>query len=136
MAYNNGFAGVLEKVGIEPQIQRIGKYKSAGDQLARKTMSEENCEMLTALLDNIYANWLDKVCSTKGVCYFMVLAQFYSIDNLDEFYTGKKREDLEKFINEGVYKVEKLKEEGLITDIQYDDEVYNSFSSFPFVRAT
>ncbi|KAJ0049131.1 hypothetical protein Pint_16334 [Pistacia integerrima] len=93
--------GVLEKVGVEPQIQRIGKYKSAGDQLTRKTMSEENCEMLTALLDNIYADWLDKVCSSKG----------------------KKREDMEKFINEGVYKVEKLKEEGLITNIHYDDEV-------------
>ncbi|KAL5751456.1 hypothetical protein ACOSP7_026059 [Xanthoceras sorbifolium] len=93
--------GVLENVGVEPQVQRIGKYKSAGDQLTRKTMSEENCEMLTALLDNIYENWLDKVSFTKG----------------------KKREDVEKFINEGVYKVERLKEEGLITNILYDDEV-------------
>ncbi|KAK2985724.1 hypothetical protein RJ640_023691 [Escallonia rubra] len=58
--------GVLEKVGIEPQVERIGKYKSAGDQLARKNISEENREMLTALLDNIYGNWLDKVSSAKG----------------------------------------------------------------------
>lgn len=93
--------GVLEKVGIEPQVQRIGKYKSAGDQLTRKNMSEENCEMLTALLDNIYGNWLDKVSITKG----------------------KKREDIENFINEGVYQVERLKEEGWITNICYDDEV-------------
>lgn len=47
-------------------MQRFGKYKSAGDQLIRKTMSKENCEMLTALLENIYGNWLDKVSSTKG----------------------------------------------------------------------
>ncbi|XP_022737703.1 serine protease SPPA, chloroplastic-like isoform X3 [Durio zibethinus] len=93
--------GVFEKIGIEPQVQRIGKYKSAGDQLTRKTMSEENCEMLTKLLDNIYGNWLDVVSSSKG----------------------KKREDVENFINEGVYKVEKLKEEGFITNIHYDDEV-------------
>ncbi|KAJ8752251.1 hypothetical protein K2173_003887 [Erythroxylum novogranatense] len=93
--------GVLENVGIEPEVQRIGKYKSAGDQLTRKTMSEENCEMLTAILDNIYGNWLDKVSSTKG----------------------KKREDMENFINGGVYEVEKLKEEGFITKIQYDDEI-------------
>ncbi|OIW15427.1 hypothetical protein TanjilG_12281 [Lupinus angustifolius] len=57
--------GVLENIGIEPQVERIGKYKSAGDQLARTTMSEENCEMLTALLDSIYTNWLDKVSSAK-----------------------------------------------------------------------
>ncbi|MBA0616584.1 hypothetical protein Godav_016623 [Gossypium davidsonii] len=93
--------GVLEKIGIEPQVQRIGKYKSAGDQLTRKSMSEENCEMLTSLLDNIYGNWLDVVSSSKGM----------------------KREDVEHFINEGVYEVEKLKEEGFITNIHYDDEV-------------
>ncbi|KAK6921079.1 Peptidase S49 [Dillenia turbinata] len=94
--------GALEKVGIEPQVQRIGKYKSAGDQLTRKNMSEENCEMLTSLLDNIYGNWLDEVSSSKG----------------------KKREDIENFINDGVYKVERLKEEGYITNICYDDEVF------------
>ena len=58
--------GVFENVGIEPEVERIGKYKSAGNQLTRKTMSEENCEMLTALLDNFYGNWLDKVSSAKG----------------------------------------------------------------------
>ncbi|KAF3437965.1 hypothetical protein FNV43_RR20721 [Rhamnella rubrinervis] len=93
--------GVLDNVGIEPQVERIGKYKSAGDQLARRTMSEENCEMLTALLDNIYGNWLDEVSSARG----------------------KKREDIENFINAGVYQVEKLKEDGWITNIHYDDEV-------------
>jgi hypothetical protein len=37
--------GVLEKVGVEPQIQRIGKYKSAGDQLNRESMSEAQREV-------------------------------------------------------------------------------------------
>ncbi|KAH0687163.1 hypothetical protein KY284_017716 [Solanum tuberosum] len=93
--------GVFEKVGIEPQVQRIGKYKSAGDQLMRKSISDENREMLTALLDNIYGNWLEKVALTKG----------------------KKKEDIEQFVNDGVYQIERLKEESWITDIKYDDEV-------------
>ncbi|KAH6824242.1 signal peptide peptidase [Perilla frutescens var. hirtella] len=93
--------GVLEKVGVEAQVRRIGKYKSAGDQLMRKNMSDENRDMLTSLLDNIYSNWLDKVSLERG----------------------KKREDLENFINEGVHQVERMKEEGLITDIKYEDEV-------------
>ncbi|PIN10789.1 hypothetical protein CDL12_16616 [Handroanthus impetiginosus] len=93
--------GVLEKIGIEPQVQRIGKYKSAGDQLTRKNISDENREMLTALLDNIYGNWVEKISLAKG----------------------KKKEDVENFINEGVYEVERLKEDGWITDIKYDDEV-------------
>ncbi|CAK8563285.1 unnamed protein product [Lathyrus sativus] len=93
--------GFFDNLGIEPQVERIGKYKSAGDQLTRKTMSEDNREMLTTLLDNIYSNWLDKVSSARG----------------------KKREDIENFINEGVYQVDKLKEEGFISSILYDDEV-------------
>ncbi|KAL7178836.1 hypothetical protein ACSBR1_042232 [Camellia fascicularis] len=93
--------GVLEKVGIDPQVQKVGKYKSVGDQLTRKNMSEENCEMLTSLLDNIYGNWLDNISLTKG----------------------KKREDIENFINEGVYQVERLKEDGWITNIKYADEI-------------
>lgn len=44
-------------------------------------------------------------------------------------HVGKKREDTENFINEGVYQVEKLKEEGWITNINYDDEVQNVVSS-------
>lgn len=59
-------AGVLDKVGIEPQVLRIGKYKSAGEQLTCRKMSEETCEMLFALLDNIYGDWLDKVSSAQG----------------------------------------------------------------------
>lgn len=67
----SSFAGVFENVGIQPDVQRIGIYKSAGDQLTRKSMSKENCEMLTAILDNIYGNWLDKVSSTKGFFFFV-----------------------------------------------------------------
>ncbi|KAI7736144.1 hypothetical protein M8C21_009735 [Ambrosia artemisiifolia] len=93
--------GVFEKIGMEPQVQRIGKYKSAGEQLFRKSMSEENREVLTTLLDNIYGNWVDKVSQAKG----------------------KEKEEVDSFINEGVYQIEKLKEDGWITDIKYDDEV-------------
>lgn len=42
--------------------------------------------------------------------------------------TGKQKEDIENFINEGAHQVERMKKEGLITDIKYDDEVFhNSF---------
>ncbi|KAM0018992.1 putative peptidase S49, ClpP/crotonase-like domain superfamily [Helianthus debilis subsp. tardiflorus] len=95
------YAGVFDKIGVEPQVRRIGKYKSFGDQFTRKNISEENREVLTTILDNIYENWVDKISQAKG----------------------KKKEEIESFINEGVYQIEKLKEDGWITDIKYDDEV-------------
>lgn len=83
--------------------------------------------MLNALLDNIYGNWLDIVSSTKGavLCSWLWITFNVSNEIYSKIYTGKKREDIENFINEGVYKVEMMKENGLITDIRYEDEVYN-----------
>ncbi|KAK7836378.1 serine protease sppa [Quercus suber] len=79
----------------------LANTKVLGINLPAKLFSEENCEMLIALLDNVYEKWLYKVSSAKG----------------------KSREDLENFINQGVYQVGKLKEEGWITNKRYDDEV-------------
>ncbi|XP_057722923.1 serine protease SPPA, chloroplastic-like [Arachis stenosperma] len=94
------FRGILDNLGIEPHLERIGKYKS-GDNLTHRSMTEESSEVLNQLLDNIYTNWLDKVSSAKG----------------------KKREDIENFINEGVYDVDRLKEKGYISDVIYEDEI-------------
>ena len=33
-------------MGVEPEVRRIGKYKSAGDQLLREDMSEAQREQL------------------------------------------------------------------------------------------
>jgi protease-4 len=104
--------GVFDNLGIKPQVERIGKYKSAGDQLTRKTMSEANREEMTALLETIYSNWLDKVSSARG----------------------KKREDVDNIINEGVYQIDKLKKEGFVSNILYDDEVINRLAKRPGVK--
>eukprot|EP00898_Chlorokybus_atmophyticus_P005661 jgi/Chlat1/6096/Chrsp40S05684 len=71
--------GVLDKVGVEPQVKRIGKYKSAGDQIARRDMSEPNREMLTAILDDLYTYFKNTTAA----------------DN------GKTAEDVEKLLDEG-----------------------------------
>ncbi|KAL4586843.1 hypothetical protein LXL04_011488 [Taraxacum kok-saghyz] len=45
--------GVLEKVGVEPQVERIGKYKSMGDRITRKNISKENREVATTELASL-----------------------------------------------------------------------------------
>lgn len=58
--------GVLEKVGVEPQVKRIGKYKSAGDQLLRKDMSDPQREQLTALLEDIYEGFAAQIAKDRN----------------------------------------------------------------------
>jgi Peptidase family S49 len=47
------------------QIERIGKYKSAGDQLLRSDMSEPQREQLTALLDDVFDDFVSSVAEVR-----------------------------------------------------------------------
>ena len=69
----NGFAvsgtflrGALDKVGIDPQVRRIGAYKSAGDQLDRRDMSEAQREALNALVDGVYGGFCEEVARGRN----------------------------------------------------------------------
>lgn len=53
-------------MGVEPQVQRIGAYKSAGDQLLRRDMSDAQREQLGELLDDIYEDFLTTVAEARG----------------------------------------------------------------------
>ena len=59
--------GVLDKVGVAPEVERIGKYKSAGDQLARTEMSDAQREMLQSILTEIDEVWVTSVSEACGV---------------------------------------------------------------------
>ena len=59
-------SGVLDKIGVEPEVRRIGQYKSAGDQLLRKDMSAAQREQLSALLDDIYDGFVEEVARRRG----------------------------------------------------------------------
>ncbi|EFJ46294.1 signal peptide peptidase [Volvox carteri f. nagariensis] len=93
--------GVLDKVGVEPQVRRIGSYKSAGDQLLRQDMSPEQQEQLTDLQDDVIDEFLLQVSTARG----------------------KTTKEVKEFIHEGVYDMQKFKSGGWITDLWYEDEL-------------
>lgn len=99
--------GTLDKIGIEPQVQRIGKYKSAGDQLQRTSMSEAQKEALDALLNDLYANFVSTVAENRS---------------------GKDEEQVKELIDNAVYEMSQLKDNGWITDIKYEDELEDMIS--------
>ena len=49
----------------DEQVERYGKYKSAGGQLLRRDMSEAQREASTALLDDIYNFWSEQVAPSS-----------------------------------------------------------------------
>lgn len=86
---------------MEPEVRRIGKYKSAGDQLLRKDMSAEQREQLTAILDDIYGEFVARVARRRG----------------------KTEEEVEELINRGVYDMKTLAAEGWVDGLKYEGDV-------------
>jgi protease-4 len=58
---------LLEKVGVTPEVVRVGAFKSAGEMLTRETLSPEQRTQLEALLDDHYAALVDGIAAGRGL---------------------------------------------------------------------
>ncbi len=60
------FKGSLDKLGVESDLVRSGKYKSAGEPFSREEMSPEWREALNSTLDEFYDQLLDGIAEGRG----------------------------------------------------------------------
>lgn len=59
-------AGAFKKYGIEVQVTRVGKYKSAVEPFILERMSDANREQYQKLLDDVWADWKGTVAQDRG----------------------------------------------------------------------
>ena len=59
--------GLFEKVGVKYQAIRVGKYKSAVEQMTQKQMSDNDREQRTAYLQGIWQHMLSDMAESRGV---------------------------------------------------------------------
>jgi len=59
------FAGALRKLGVQVQVTRVGKYKSAVEPYILDHMSDASREQLTALFADIWEDWKDAVAGDR-----------------------------------------------------------------------
>ena len=71
---------LLEKLGVNVQLIRHGKYKSAGEMFIRSTPSKENMEQNTALINSIWDNWAAEIANSREIS---VEALDRMLDNLE-----------------------------------------------------
>lgn len=93
--------GVLDKIGISPQVERIGNYKSAGDQLARTDMAPEQRETLNAILEEVYSLWTESVHQAVGI----------------------SKEELDAFLNRSPWDMEEYVKAKLVSGTCYESEL-------------
>jgi len=102
------FEGTFERLDLEPQIIRAGKYKSAGEPFMRKDLSEANREQLSALLETVNDQFMTTVAEARG----------RSVEALN------RMADEEAFLSSTV-----AAERGLVDEILYENEVRDRLRS-------
>lgn len=59
-------AGAFKKYGIEVQVTRVGKYKSAVEPFVLERMSDANREQYQKLMDDVWSDWKETVARDRG----------------------------------------------------------------------
>jgi len=96
------FAGALDQYGIGIQVVRVGQYKSAVEPFTRQSFSEANEQQMTALLDDLWAEYLNGVGKGRDL---------------------ENRRLQQIADNEGFLLANEAKELGLVDQLAYDDQV-------------
>src|SRR6185295_5804564 len=50
------FKNTADKLGVQVEIEHVGKYKDFGDMFTRTSMSPETKEVLNSVIDDLYGN--------------------------------------------------------------------------------
>jgi protease IV len=96
------FKNALDKLGINMQVDHIGRYKDAGDIFTKTGMSPETREVLNQVLDQLY----NEFCSTVGQG------------------RHKSADEMKALVDQGPFISSKAKASGLVDEIGYEDQVY------------
>ena len=59
--------GLLQRLGVRPEVMRVGSHKTAAEALTREGMSPEQREQTEALLDDLYAQLVDAVARGRAL---------------------------------------------------------------------
>ncbi len=58
---------LLERLGVAPEVVRVGTHKTAAEMLTRSAMSSEQREQLDAWLDDVWSSFLGDVSTGRGL---------------------------------------------------------------------
>ena len=57
----------LDRLGINVQLIRHGKYKSAGEMFVRSSSSKENLEQNQAMINSIWSSWSQEIAQERNI---------------------------------------------------------------------
>jgi protease-4 len=61
------FANTLQKLGVEMQVVRAGKFKGAVEPYTRNNLSPENKEQIQVYINSVFGETLKKISASRGI---------------------------------------------------------------------
>ena len=58
---------LLDKLGVNVQLIRHGKYKSAGEMFIRSSSSKENMEQNVEMVESLWNSWASEIAQSRGI---------------------------------------------------------------------
>lgn len=58
---------ILDRLGVNIQLIRHGRYKSAGEMFVRSSSSKENLEQNEAVVDSMWESWAAQIAESRGI---------------------------------------------------------------------
>jgi protease-4 len=94
------FADTLKKLGVEAEMERVGKYKSAVETFSRSSMSDESREVVNSILDDVYTRFIATVAVSRS----------------------KSEDEIRQLIDQGPFLSTDAFDGGLLDGLKYEDE--------------
>ena len=83
---------ILEKIGVNVQLIRHGKYKSAGEMFVRSSSSKENLEQNEAMVNSIWNSWGTTIAQARNMTF----------TNLNDILNDLKLNNAADFVKQGL----------------------------------
>lgn len=96
------YKGTLDKLGVQMEVEHIGKYKDAGDPYSRTTSTPETREVINSVLDRVYATLVDAIAQGRK----------------------KTPEQVKKLLDDGPFLATQAVAAGLVDGLKYEDEYF------------
>ena len=97
---------ILDKLGVNVQLIRHGKYKSAGEMYIKNAPSPENMEQNQVMVNSIWNSYAGAIADSRGI----------SLDRLNEMIDNLELNFPEDFVNAGLV-------DGLVTREEFKEKL-------------
>ena len=97
----------MDKIGVELEVERAGKYKDAADSFTRTSLAPESREVVDAILDQVYGDLVAKIAQGRSM----------------------PPDEVRRLIDDGPLLARKARDRKLVDDLLFEDQALDALKA-------